>query len=254
MEDKNTSEQNSNFQSFSDSFKKKSPEEQANDMISLSRPQNAKDKNNKYKENHHKPKQSKSHNQNNQNKNLYNTEQEQKSFDKQRWQNKNPQSPHHNQTKNDDESKNGIREVRDVNEKDNLGLHKDLKRGVEANTRIQRQSLNPHNKLNLNTKASVRITPLGGLGEIGGNITVIETPDSAIVIDVGMSFPNEDMHGVDILVPDFSYLFAIKDKIAGVIITHAHEDHIGAVPYLFKLLQFPIYGTPLPLGMIGSKK
>lgn len=252
MEDKNTSEQNSNFQSFSDSFKKKSPEEQANDMISLSRPQNAKDKNNKYKENHHKPKQSKSHNQNNQNKNLYNTEQEQKSFDKQRWQNKNPQSPHHNQTKND-ESKNGIREVRDVNEKDNLGLHKDLKRGVEANTRIQRQSLNPHNKLNLNTKASVRITPLGGLGEIGGNITVIETPDSAIVIDVGMSFPNEDMHGVDILVPDFSYLFAIKDKIAGVIITHAHEDHIGAVPYLFKLLQFPIYGTPLPLGMIGSK-
>ncbi|MDE7235683.1 MAG: RNase J family beta-CASP ribonuclease, partial [Helicobacter japonicus] len=183
----------------------------------------------------------------------YNTEQEQKSFDKQRWQNKNPQSPHHNQTKNDDESKNGIREVRDVNEKDNLGLHKDLKRGVEANTRIQRQSLNPHNKLNLNTKASVRITPLGGLGEIGGNITVIETPDSAIVIDVGMSFPNEDMHGVDILVPDFSYLFAIKDKIAGVIITHAHEDHIGAVPYLFKLLQFPIYGTPLPLGMIGSK-
>lgn len=253
MEDKNTSEQNSNFQSFSDSFKKKSPEEQANDMISLSRPQNAKDKNNKYKENHHKPKQSKSHNQNNQNKNLYNTEQEQKSFDKQRWQNKNPQSPHHNQTKNDDESKNGIREVRDVNEKDNLGLHKDLKRGVEANTRIQRQSLNPHNKLNLNTKASVRITPLGGLGEIGGNITVIETPDSAIVIDVGMSFPNEDMHGVDILVPDFSYLFAIKDKIAGVIITHAHEDHIGAVPYLFKLLQFPIYGTPLPLGMIGSK-
>lgn len=252
MEDKNTSEQNSNFQSFNDSFKKKSPEEQANDMISLSRPQNAKDKNNKYKENHHKPKQSKSHNQNNQNKNLYNTEQEQKSFDKQRWQNKNPQSPHHNQTKND-ESKNGIREVRDVNEKDNLGLHKDLKRGVEANTRIQRQSLNPHNKLNLNTKASVRITPLGGLGEIGGNITVIETPDSAIVIDVGMSFPNEDMHGVDILVPDFSYLFAIKDKIAGVIITHAHEDHIGAVPYLFKLLQFPIYGTPLPLGMIGSK-
>lgn len=98
-----------------------------------------------------------------------------------------------------------------------------FKASVEANTRIQKQSLNPHHKLNLDTKASVRITPLGGLGEIGGNITVIETPDSAIVIDVGMSFPNEDMHGVDILVPDFSYLFAIKDKIAGVIITHAHE-------------------------------
>lgn len=71
-------------------------------------------------------------------------------------------------------------------------------------------------------------------GEIGGNITVIETEDSAIIIDVGMSFPDSDMHGVDILVPDFSYLEAIKSKIAGVIITHAHEDHIGAVPYLYK--------------------
>lgn len=172
--------------------------------------------------------------------------------ERRKWSGKNPHAAHQNKAHND-ESKDGIREVRDVNERGNLGLHKDLKRGVEANTRIQRQSLNPHHKLNLNTKASVRITPLGGLGEIGGNITVIETPDSAIVIDVGMSFPSEDMHGVDILVPDFSYLFAIKDKIAGVIITHAHEDHIGAVPYLYKLLQFPLYGTPLPLGMIGSK-
>ncbi len=68
-----------------------------------------------------------------------------------------------------------------------------------------------------------------------------------------MSFPTEDMHGVDILVPDFSYLHAIKDKIDGIVITHAHEDHIGAVPYLFKELKFPIYGTPLPLGMIANK-
>lgn len=171
-------------------------------------------------------------------------------FEKRHWSGKNPQPQQH---QNIDEVKDGIREVRNPNEKDNLGLHRDLKRGVEANTRIQKESLNAHTKLNLNTKASVRITPLGGLGEIGGNITVIETQNSAIVIDVGMSFPDETMHGVDILVPDFSYLHAIKDKIAGVIITHAHEDHIGAVPYLYKQLQFPLYGTPLPLGMIGSK-
>ncbi|MDR2905380.1 MAG: RNase J family beta-CASP ribonuclease [Helicobacteraceae bacterium] len=100
---------------------------------------------------------------------------------------------------------------------------------------------------------SIRFVPLGGLDQIGGNIAVFETEDSAIVIDAGMSFPTPDMHGVDILVPDFSYLHAIKHKIKGIIITHAHEDHIGAVPYLFKELQVPLYGTPLPLAMIGSK-
>nr|QGT50270.1 ribonuclease J [uncultured Helicobacter sp.] len=221
MEEQNNSTQNPKFKSFTERFKKKPQEQQ-------SEAQDSQPKNTKPSSEHQKN----------------------KTFEKRRWSGKNHQNT--NKTSSD-ESKNGVREIKNVDEKGNLGLHKDLKRGVEANTRIQKQSLNPHHKLNLDTKASVRITPLGGLGEIGGNITVIETPDSAIVIDVGMSFPNEDMHGVDILVPDFSYLFAIKDKIAGVIITHAHEDHIGAVPYLFKLLQFPIYGTPLPLGMIGSK-
>ncbi|NPA27695.1 MAG: ribonuclease J [Epsilonproteobacteria bacterium] len=105
----------------------------------------------------------------------------------------------------------------------------------------------------INTTGKVRFTPLGGLGEIGGNIAVLETENSAIIIDVGMSFPDETMHGVDILVPDFSYLHAIKDKIKGIVITHGHEDHIGAIPYLFKELQFPIYATPLPLAMIGNK-
>jgi len=101
----------------------------------------------------------------------------------------------------------------------------------------------------------VKITPLGGLGEIGGNMMVMETATSAIIIDVGMSFPDDEMHGVDILIPDFSYLKSIKNKIKGILITHAHEDHIGALPYLFKHqdLQFPIYATPLPLGMIANK-
>lgn len=135
----------------------------------------------------------------------------------------------------------------------NEAQNKELKRGVIANTRIQKSSLNPHFKLDLNSKAKIRITPLGGLGEIGGNMMVIESEKSAIIIDVGMSFPDADMHGVNILVPDFSYLHVIKDKIAGVLITHAHEDHIGGVPYLYKEFDFPLYGTPLPLGLIGAK-
>ena len=128
-----------------------------------------------------------------------------------------------------------------------------LKSFVAKNQEAHKQRLNPHYKLDLNSKAKIRVTPLGGLGEIGGNIAVFETDNEAILVDVGMSFPDDEMHGVDILIPDFSYLREIKDKIVGIIITHAHEDHIGAVPYLFKEMQFPIYGTPLPLAMIGNK-
>lgn len=127
----------------------------------------------------------------------------------------------------------------------------DMKKALDANSQSQFQRLNSFNKIN--TSSKVRITPLGGLGEIGGNITVIETDTSAIIIDVGMSFPDNTMPGVDILTPDFTYLRQIKDKIAGIVITHAHEDHIGSMPYLFKEMQFPIYATPLPLGMISNK-
>ncbi len=133
------------------------------------------------------------------------------------------------------------------------GIYTDINQAIAANKAVHAERLDTAAKIDLNNKAKVRFTPLGGLGEIGGNMAVLETENSAIVIDVGMSFPTEEMHGVDILVPDFSYLHAIKDKIDGIVITHAHEDHIGAVPYLFKELKFPIYGTPLPLGMIANK-
>ena len=132
-------------------------------------------------------------------------------------------------------------------------VDENLKKFVVLNQEAHKQRLNPHFKLDLNSKDKIRITPLGGLGEIGGNITVFETQNEAILIDVGMSFPDEDMHGVDILVPDFTYIREIKDKIKAVIITHAHEDHIGAMPYLYKEMQFPIYASPLPLAMIGNK-
>lgn len=133
------------------------------------------------------------------------------------------------------------------------GWVSDLKKAHLINEKIHKDRLNPHYKLNLNTNAKMRITPLGGLGEIGGNMMVIETEKSAIIVDVGMNFPDETMHGVDILIPDFTYIREIKHKIEAIIITHGHEDHIGAMPYLFKEMQFPVYGTSLPLEMIGSK-
>ena len=129
----------------------------------------------------------------------------------------------------------------------------EMRKTIEANEKIQKNRLQRFTQLDLKTDAKIRITPLGGLGEIGGNIAVFETDTSAIILDVGMSFPSEDMHGVDILIPDFSYLRSIKKKIKGIVISHAHEDHIGALPYLFKEMQFPIYATPLPLGMIANK-
>lgn len=130
---------------------------------------------------------------------------------------------------------------------------KDIKKAIDANQKMHKERLNKSVTIEQNSKGKIKITPLGGLGEIGGNICVFETETSAIVLDVGMSFPSEDMHGVDILVPDFSYLRQIKKKIAGIIISHAHEDHIGAISYLFKEMQFPLYATPLPLGMISNK-
>ena len=130
---------------------------------------------------------------------------------------------------------------------------RDMKKAIEANQKMHKDRLNRSNLLDQTSKGKIKITPLGGLGEIGGNICVFETETSAIVLDVGMSFPSEDMHGVDILIPDFSYLRQIKKKIAGIIISHAHEDHIGALAYLFKEMQFPLYATPLPLGMIANK-
>ncbi|MCD6213229.1 MAG: ribonuclease J, partial [Sulfurovum sp.] len=128
-----------------------------------------------------------------------------------------------------------------------------MRASIEENARVKDATMNPWKQIDIASKGKIRFTPLGGLGEIGGNMAVLETETTAIVIDVGMSFPDETMHGVDILVPDFSYLHTIKDKIKAIIITHGHEDHIGAMPYLFKELKFPIYATPLALAMIENK-
>ena len=99
----------------------------------------------------------------------------------------------------------------------------------------------------------LRIIPLGGLGEIGKNITLYEYDGDMILVDCGMSFPDEETPGIDIVIPDFSYILENKDKIKGLVVTHGHEDHIGAIPYLLRNLNVPIYATRLTIGLIEGK-
>ena len=99
----------------------------------------------------------------------------------------------------------------------------------------------------------IHYTVLGGLNEIGKNMAVVEYGDDAFIIDCGMSFPDEDLLGVDVVLPDFSYVLKIKDKIRGIFITHGHEDHIGALPYLLKQIDLPVYAARLTVALIGSK-
>jgi ribonuclease J len=102
-------------------------------------------------------------------------------------------------------------------------------------------------------REKIKIIPLGGLNEIGKNLTVIEYKNDIIVIDCGLKFPDDDMLGIDIVIPDVTYLIKNRDKVKGIFLTHGHEDHIGALPYVLKQINIPIYGTKLTLGIVQTK-
>ena len=102
-------------------------------------------------------------------------------------------------------------------------------------------------------KSRLKIIPLGGLHEVGKNITVFQYEDEMIVVDCGLSFPEDDMLGVDLVIPDITYILKNREKLKGLVITHGHEDHIGGVPYFLKQVNTPIYGTRLTLGLIKNK-
>lgn len=122
---------------------------------------------------------------------------------------------------------------------------------ITESIKDKKNTKNVKNKTN--SKSKLKIIPLGGLEEIGKNITVFEYEDEMIMVDCGLSFPEDDMLGVDIVIPDFTYLEKNRKKIKGLVVTHGHEDHIGAIPYFLKKINVPIYAMPLTIGLINNK-
>ena len=108
-------------------------------------------------------------------------------------------------------------------------------------------------QINLNPSSRLRVIPLGGLNEVGKNMTLFECDDEMLIVDCGIGFPDEDMPGIDLVIPDMSYLESNREKLKGVVLTHGHEDHIGAVPYFLRNFNVPVYGTKLTLGILKNK-
>lgn len=103
------------------------------------------------------------------------------------------------------------------------------------------------------TKQALRVIPLGGLGAIGKNMMVLEYGDALLVVDAGLMFPDDEMLGIDLVLPDFTYVVENRERVLGILLTHGHEDHVGALPYLLKDVDAPVYGTRLTLGLVNAK-
>ena len=126
------------------------------------------------------------------------------------------------------------------------------KRNTNTRTRNNRSTNKEIMQFNFK-KPNLKIIPLGGLQEIGKNITVFEYEDEIILVDCGLEFPGNDMLGVDLVIPDITYLLKNQEKVKGLVITHGHEDHIGAIPYILKQINIPIYATRLTVSLIKNK-
>jgi len=103
------------------------------------------------------------------------------------------------------------------------------------------------------TNEKLKIIPLGGLNQVGMNITLFEYKDDIVIVDCGLAFPEEEMLGIDLVIPDATYLKNNIKKVRGIVLTHGHEDHIGALPYILKEVNVPIYGSRLAIGLVENK-
>lgn len=132
----------------------------------------------------------------------------------------------------------------------NKELAKDEKKQPQISNTVKRKRTNNRRQA---VKPSMKVAFLGGLNEIGKNVTVFECQNDMFILDCGMAFPDAEMPGVDLVIPDFSYIEKNADKIKGLVITHGHEDHIGSIPYLLRKVNVPIYGTALTIGLLNGK-